>query len=761
YVITEDNTLPNVTIITPLDSDLVGWTVLLRANATDLDLANVTYEIRNGTISASVIASGYMNNIGGDIFNATLVTNATWPYNNTLLNSTNLTLVVYANDTSGNQVNASTYWILDNTKPNIQHLTPPQNGAFYNSDFNLNIWLSNTLLNYSEYNITNSSGSIIQQNSTNLSSITFTWLDAVDVDSLADGNYTLTTSARDYISNNNTKTTWFYIDTTPPNTTEFNETGWIPPTPANNTYTSVQTHTFNMTCNESFIDTVWIDFNGTINSTPQNLGTSYWWIFTLSPGTYTYTGYCNDTASNTRNTETRILNIDTSPPYWFDNTTSIVTTYSSTTLSYFNISWGDDYGVSTVWFESNYSSVATNYSMNNLSGTVTNGTYNYSAILPAGTHYWKSYANDTSNNWNDSDTWPFTIAKASSSCSLLVSSSPVTYGTQTQANCTCDSPEAAAVLYKNGTDVTATENNTLTTLPGGNWYYVCNVSETQNYTTATNNSWINITRAATSMVLYINGSTADYTKNVTFDANLTCILNVSGNVNITQDGSQIAYGASPLQNISTYSTTGNYSINCSYAESQNYTASSDSSIIYAVDQVNPNITLAIIGSCQPDPANISDSVLCTANVTDDVQVDTVLANVTHINSSELVQSVSCSGSATLQQCNFTFTQTTLPGVYNVTWWANDTSSNTDTDTDNFTVQDVDSLNVVPIDCVPDPANISNSVLCTANVTDDVQVDTVLANVTHINSSILSQTVACSGSATLQQCNFTFTQTTLP
>lgn len=166
-------------------------------------------------------------------------------------------------------------------------------------------------------------------------------------------------------------------------------------------------------------------------------------------------------------------------------------------------------------------------------------------------------------------------------------------------------------------------------------------------------------------------------------------------------------------------------------------------------------------SCLPDPANISDSVICIANVTNHTAIDTVLANVTYPTGEIQVQSVSCSGTNTSQQCNFTFTNTTIPGLHNVTWWANDTLGNENTALDNFTVQDVVNPNITAIDCQPDPANISDSVLCIANVTDDVQVDTVIANVSHVNGSTLPQSVSCSGNTTLQQCNFTFTQTTLP
>ncbi|MFC1691826.1 hypothetical protein ACFL0W_06630 [Nanoarchaeota archaeon] len=348
----EDTTDPVISVITPLDSDILGWTVLLRANVTDLNLDSVWYEVRNGTVSDPVIDSGLMNNYQGDLFNGTLYTNETWPYDVSLLNSTDLTFVVYANDSSGNVVNSSTYWTLDNTQPSIQFVTPLQTGSFYNSNFSLEVFLANHKLNYSYYNITNVSGGVVQSNSIDLAQATYTWTDLVGVDSLSEGNYTVNVFAEDSsetVHNTNVKSSWFYVDKTAPNASVVSG-GWVEPTPADNAYTNVQSQTFNMTCNESFIDEVWIDFNGTLDSTPTgSSGIYYWWTFSSQEGTYAYTGYCNDTAGNLNQTETRTLNVDIVAPAWSDNKSVPTTpaTYSSGASYQFNVTWSDNYNVNT------------------------------------------------------------------------------------------------------------------------------------------------------------------------------------------------------------------------------------------------------------------------------------------------------------------------------------------------------------------------------------------------------------------------------
>jgi len=408
YSIGEDTIKPIINIVAPITDDILGWTVVLWANVTDSNLATVRYEIQNGTLGSAVIASGLMNYIGGDIFNATLITNDSWPYNIISRNSTNLTLVVYANDTSNNLANASSYWVLDNTKPGIEYLVPSQSGNFYNSNFNLNIQLGNHKLNYSEYNITRLSDlTIVKTNSTNLASAIYTWTNLINVNSLSEGNYSITTYANDSSNpaNENNKTTWFYVKKTPPNITA---SGWVAPTPDNNTYTNIQTNIFNMTCSETFIDQIWIDMNGTIDNTPDGSdGTHFWWTFILGEGSYDYTGYCNDSAGNLNNTETRTLNIDlTSPQYSNVGTTPASITNSDTV--YLNVTWIDSFsGMSYVNFSHNATGTWENYTASGI------GNY-YVIILPSNLSNgevigWYSYAVDNVGNKNETPIQSFTV----------------------------------------------------------------------------------------------------------------------------------------------------------------------------------------------------------------------------------------------------------------------------------------------------------------------------------------------------------------
>jgi hypothetical protein len=65
---------------------------------------------------------------------------------------------------------------------------------------------------------------------------------------------------------------------------------------------------------------------------------------------------------------------------------------------------------------------------------------------------------------------------------LYQSSTP--YFTQTNFTCSANTNQVSPSLFRNTTNVTATENGILTTLNIGYYYYFCNASSTQNYTTS-------------------------------------------------------------------------------------------------------------------------------------------------------------------------------------------------------------------------------------------------------------------------------------
>jgi hypothetical protein len=145
----------------------------------------------------------------------------------------------------------------------------------------------------------------------------------------------------------------------------------------------------------------------------------------------------------------------------------------------------------------------------------TSNVYSYNMTMPAGTFYWKSYANDTSNNWNSTPQWTFTVAQAAPS--LLVSFSPptnVTYPTQTTASCgrVSGDPNSLLTFYRNGTQVaagTSTPQSETATLVAGVYNYTCTINSTQNYTAATSlNNWLYVYSTPLVLTFSLNESTA-------------------------------------------------------------------------------------------------------------------------------------------------------------------------------------------------------------------------------------------------------------
>jgi hypothetical protein len=156
--------------------------------------------------------------------------------------------------------------------------------------------------------------------------------------------------------------------------------------------------------------------NSTANKTSTTVNKNVPQTFVVNfdkEGSYEWYVECSDVQSNLGNSPKRTLVIGS--PKWFDNKTYVPTTYNYNTLSVFNITWNDSlgYSIDTVLFESNYSGMPKNYTMvlidPYINATEKKGVYNYNLTLPAGTFYWKSYANASDGVWNSTDTWYFTI----------------------------------------------------------------------------------------------------------------------------------------------------------------------------------------------------------------------------------------------------------------------------------------------------------------------------------------------------------------
>ncbi len=328
--------------------------------------------------------------------------------------------------------------------------------------------------------------------------------------------------------------------------------------------------------------------NGTIvNQTGTNAVSWY-----RNPGNYQDVGdwifkaYVTDGWGN--DTKTVFVNISGGPPAWSDNKTNIQSgnPYSPGTLYQFNITWIDNENhMDTALIEHNFTGTLNNHSMYNLSSVYL---YNQTE-LAAGTYVWKSYANDTVGFLVESDRWTYTVEKASSSCSLNINpSSPQKVSSKINASCSSTDPQTTARLYRNGNDVTASENNKEVNLPAGLHNYTCN-SSSQNYTYSENTSTMQIDKFSSSVNLLLNGTDGDISINKGDTVNITGIL-LDGDTTIELyiDGTLINNDTNIVANITQFNNSGTYTILLKHPETSNYTSFSETHNIIVINPSSPS-----------------------------------------------------------------------------------------------------------------------------------------------------------------------------
>jgi len=128
----------------------------------------------------------------------------------------------------------------------------------------------------------------------------------------------------------------------------------------------------------------------------------------LSDGNYDYYAYAIDTEGNANKTGIRIVTVDTPPTYSLNSTNS---TLAGTPVE-FRLRWTDNVGLSGYIFSfDNGTGNFANDSWVQFTGTWSNVTKTISSTVGA-TIRWKVYANDTSDNWNASDTYSFVTTAA-------------------------------------------------------------------------------------------------------------------------------------------------------------------------------------------------------------------------------------------------------------------------------------------------------------------------------------------------------------
>jgi serine protease AprX len=265
----------------------------------------------------------------------------------------------------------------------------------------------------------------------------------------SDGSHYITLYVNDSYDNTNQSTKFFTVDTIPPsysnNSTNSTIAGqfvefrlkWTDNLGLSGYIFSLDNGSTSFT-NYTWADMIgtgnWSNVSNIVNST---IGTTIRWIV-----------YANDTINNWNKSETYTFytTVDNKPT-WSNNVTYPSSpTYSSGQNYQFNITWSDDVSLSTAIIEHNFTGSSTPHNTS-FSGNESGVFYFNVSDLAAKIYVWKSYANDSSNNFNSTNQFIYIVSKSSSDISLYLNGTrnDKTYVQNKTANITV----ALDVLNKN------------------------------------------------------------------------------------------------------------------------------------------------------------------------------------------------------------------------------------------------------------------------------------------------------------------------
>ncbi|MFH1669889.1 MAG: Ig-like domain-containing protein [Candidatus Woesearchaeota archaeon] len=396
---------------------------------------------------------------------------------------------VNCTDGSGNAGGSGTRTIIvDTTPPTIQFIDPTEGATIgYNTLFDIHAEDNLAGTQWMWHEIKNATGSVVHSGQDSTDDYHFGW----NTTTVADGNYTITAYANDTLGNTENRSITLRVSNTLPfiqisspiyDSTEYNSNFNL-----NITYYDDELSAAGYSITNSTGGIVQSAENTSLNSTTHSFADLVD-VAGLQDGSYTIFAYANDTTGYVTTKQRSFIIDKTAPAYSAVNGPPDPSTYSPAGSYNFNITWTETNSIDEAIFEFD----GVNYSDATRTGDV------FSKImspLGAGTHDYRWSANDTTGNQNSTGTMTSTINRASSSCLLQFDNiSPQPHGTQVTANCSCTNPETDAILWRNDTDVTSTENNQPATLAAGTYDYECNSSQTQNYTDTTDSATFTIDR---------------------------------------------------------------------------------------------------------------------------------------------------------------------------------------------------------------------------------------------------------------------------
>ncbi len=473
------------------------------------------------------------NNATGTAFNKTGY-NASGYWNTTLDMSSLVegahTVVIHANDTSGNENNSvNLSFTKDSSAPTVTWTNPTNvsNYTVSTGNVSFNITVNDLTAQTVLFSFDNSTGNTFNATAINDSG---TWYANVNVSGLVEGTTTVTIIANDTLGQiNNTEQIIIIVDNTAPTVT------WS--TPNNNTNYSLSygNVSFNITVNEAnFVRELLFSFDNATGNAFNVTGTNdsgTWYanvnVSGLTEGLNTITVFANDSSGNVNNSIQVSLTADFTAPTVTLVTPSNSSNFSKTSYNQtFNVSVGDLTSNSVIFRFDTETETLFDVTAENKSG-YWSASYNVSS-LANGTYTVTIIANDSASNQNQSQIIKFYVDKEAP---IVTIHEPVAPANTSLLEINFTTHEFAVCLWKNSTGSYTNFNRTETS---SHYQNVTDLSPTSQIYSFSCNDTLNNKINFTFPILV---TTQNYTnlsrKTLNFSGNTTDTVTTLPNFNIT------------------------------------------------------------------------------------------------------------------------------------------------------------------------------------------------------------------------------------
>ena len=168
------------------------------------------------------------------------------------------------------------------------------------------------------------------------------------------------------------------------------------------------------------------------------------------------------------------------------------------------------------------------------------------------------------------------------------------------------------------------------------------------------------------------------------------------------------------------------------------TDSTDTSFFLAIDGIPPNVTnLVPIANTN---FQVGETFEISADITDEISVNTTFVTIDYVNGTSINSTLTYSGTG--NKYNVSFTAPTDLGRYNITFFANDSSSNINyTETTYFNVIETEPPQVFDIRPISGGTyEVGDSFEISVNVTDNLAVDIVYISILYPNTTVENLTL---------------------